>query len=97
MPEVRPAVTVTGIAWLDISGFVNHAPDMHSIKISSKVDSDTWNELKALAAESHQNVSGLLTEAIREYVTRKRIRPVVLKHLEQSITENEVLGKLLAK
>ena len=65
---------------------------MQSIKISSKVDEETWNELKALAAETHQNVSGLLTEAIREYVSRKRARPVVLKHLEQSIADNEALG-----
>jgi predicted transcriptional regulator len=70
---------------------------MHSIKISSKVDEATWNELKALAAETHQNVSGLLTEAIQEYVSRKRVRPVVLKYLEQSIAENEELGRLLAK
>ena len=70
---------------------------MQSIKISSKVDEDTWNELKALAAETHQNVSGLLTEAIREYISRKRVRPVVLTHLEQSIVENEELGRLLAK
>ena len=70
---------------------------MESIKISSKVDEDTWNDLKALAAETHQNVSGLLTEAIRDYVKRKRLRPEVLTHLEQSIAENEELGKLLAK
>ena len=70
---------------------------MHNIKISSKVDEATWNELKALAAETHQNVSGLLTEAIREYISRKRVRPVVLTHLEQSIDENKELGRLLAK
>ena len=70
---------------------------MQSIKISSKVDEDTWNELKALAAETHQDVSGLLSEAIQEYVARKRVRPVVLKHLEQSLTENEELGSLLAR
>lgn len=70
---------------------------MQSIKISSKVDEAIWNELKALAAETHQNVSGLLTEAISEYVTRKRVRPEVLKHLDQSIADNEKLGKLLAK
>jgi len=70
---------------------------MQSIKISSRVDEDIWNELKALAAETHQNVSGLLTEAIRDYVQRKRVRPVVLNHLEQSMSENEALGKLLAK
>ena len=82
---------------LDISGYVNHSGCMQSIKISSKVDEDIWNELKALASETHQNVSGLLTEAIRDYVQRKRVRPVVLNHLEASMTENGALGKLLAK
>jgi predicted transcriptional regulator len=70
---------------------------MQSIKISSKVDEDTWNELKALARETHQSVSGLLTEAIRDYVRRKRVRPEVLDHLEKSMDENAELGKLLAK
>jgi predicted transcriptional regulator len=80
-----------------MSGFVKHPGHMESIKISSKVDEDTWNELKALARETHQNVSGLLTEAIRDYVRRKRVRPEVLKHLGDSIEENEELGRLLAK
>lgn len=70
---------------------------MPSIKISSKVDQATWNELKALATESHQNLSGLLTEAIVEYIARKRVRPVVLNQLEQSLAENAELGKLLAR
>lgn len=70
---------------------------MPSIKISSKVDQATWNELKALATESHQNLSGLLTEAIVEYIARKRVRPVVLNQLEQSLAENAELGKLLAQ
>jgi len=70
---------------------------MQNIKISSKVDEDAWIELKALAQESHQSVSGVLTEAIREYVRRRRIRPEVLAHLKDSMDENEVLGQLLAK
>jgi predicted transcriptional regulator len=70
---------------------------MQNIKISSKVDEAVWNELKALSRERHQNVSGLLTEAISEYVQRKRVRPEVLSHLEDSMDENEELGKLLAQ
>jgi len=70
---------------------------MASIKISSKVDETAWEEFKALARESHQNVSGLLTEAIRDFVRRKRVRPVVLKHLDDSIADNEELGLLLAE
>ncbi|MCG6888532.1 MAG: hypothetical protein LJE92_03005 [Gammaproteobacteria bacterium] len=70
---------------------------MQNIKISSKVDEAVWEELKALARESHQNVSGLLTEAISEYVRRKRVRPVVLNHLDDSMNQNDELGKLLAR
>ena len=70
---------------------------MQNIKISSKVDEVIWNDLKSLAKEQHQNVSGLLTEAIREYVERKRVRPAVLTHLETSMEQNQELGKLLAK
>ena len=70
---------------------------MAAIKISSKVEEVTWNELRALAEESHQNISGLLTEAIADYVRRRRVRPVVLNHLESSIADNEELGRLLAQ
>jgi hypothetical protein len=70
---------------------------MKAIKISSKVDEAAWEELRKLARESHQNISGLLSEAIREYVVRRRVRPTVLKHLEDSIADNERLGRLLAE
>ena len=70
---------------------------MASIKVSSKVDEAVWNELRALAQESHQSISGLLTDAIREYVRRRRVRPEVLRHLEESMTEHEKLGRLLAE
>lgn len=70
---------------------------MSTIKISSKVEEAAWNELKAAARESHQNVSGLLSEAISDYLQRRRIRPTVINHLNDSIRENEELGKLLAK
>jgi len=70
---------------------------MATIKISSKVEEQLWEELRMLAKESHQNVSGLLTEAISDYLQRRRIRPVVLDHLSDSMTENDELGQLLAK
>lgn len=70
---------------------------MAAIKVSSKVEASVWEEFKDLADESHQNISGLLTEAIREYLQRRRVRPVVKRHLEDSIVENEKLGRLLAR
>jgi predicted transcriptional regulator len=70
---------------------------MAPIKISSKVEAEVWEALKALATESHQNISGMLTEAIREYVSRRRVRPVVLEELEDSMDEHDKLGRLLAE
>lgn len=56
-----------------------------------------WNDLRALAAESHQKISGLLSEAIRDYLARRRVRPDVLRHLEDSMREHEDLGRRLAR
>jgi hypothetical protein len=70
---------------------------MSAVKISSKIDEKVWRDLKAMAKETHQNVSGLLTEAVREYMQRRRVRPVVMRHLEASMEENKELGRLLAQ
>lgn len=70
---------------------------MPDVKISSKVDRRAWRELRTLADESHQNISGVLTEAIREYVARRRVRPEVLSHLEDSMREHAELGRRLAE
>ena len=70
---------------------------MSMIKISSKVDETVWNDLRALAGETDRHISGVLTEAISEYVRRRRVRPAVLDQLEASIKDNEELGRLLAK
>jgi hypothetical protein len=70
---------------------------MANIKISSKIDEAVWEDLKLLAHESHQNISGLLTEAVSDYLRKRRMRPIVNDHLKDSIRENDELGKLLAK
>jgi predicted transcriptional regulator len=70
---------------------------MASIKISSKVEQAEWKALQDLARESHQSISGLLTEAIADYVRKRRLRPAVMDHLEDSIQENEELGSRLAR
>ena len=69
---------------------------MAMTKISSKVDEHTWAELREMASETHQTVSGLLSEAIKEYLQRRRVRPEVVSHLRDSLDDNEKLGKLLA-
>ena len=72
-------------------------PFMATIKISSKVEEQVWQEFKQLARESHQDVSGLLNDAIRDYLQRRGVRPTVIAHLDDSLRENDKLGHLLAK
>jgi len=70
---------------------------MAKIKISSKVEQREWEALQALAQESQQSIAGLLSEAVADYVHKRRLRPVVLSHLEASMNENEELGQRLAR
>ena len=70
---------------------------MAKIKISSKVEQREWEALQAIAYESNQSIAGLLSEAVADYVRKRRLRPEVLSHLEDSINENETLGYLLAE
>lgn len=70
---------------------------MATVKMSSVVDQEVWGEFKELARESHQSISGLLTEALKEYLARKRLRPVVMSELEAAMRENQRLGELLAE
>jgi predicted transcriptional regulator len=95
----QPAVALARrdvLLYLDTSGRKAGA-EMATIKISSKIEESVWEDLKNLAAENHRNISGVLTEAIADYVRRHRVRPEVLSHLEDSIRDNEELGRLLAR
>lgn len=68
---------------------------MAAIKISSKVEEAEWQALQALARESHQSISGLLTEAISDYLRKRRLRPEIRMHLQESLQSNGELVEQL--
>lgn len=70
---------------------------MPDVKIHSSVEKRVWSDLRALASESHDSISSLLTRAIEEYVARRRVRPEVLRHLEDSMRDHRDLGRRLAR
>ena len=70
---------------------------MTAIKISLKVEEAAWKELRVLARESKRSVSELVSEAVEEYLAQRRVRPNVLRHLEDSMRENEKFGRRLAQ
>jgi hypothetical protein len=70
---------------------------MAKIKISSKVEQREWEALQAIAYESKQSIAGLLSEAVADYVRKRRLRPEVFSHLDDSMSENQELGQRLAR
>lgn len=67
------------------------------MKISSKMKASTWKALQEESRENNRSISGLLCEAVEEYLARRRLRETVLKAADESMRENEELGALLAK
>ena len=66
-----------------------------AIKISTTVDEKVWEEFKELSDETHQSITGLLTEALKDFVRKKRVRPVFIEQMGKSIEENEKICHLL--
>jgi predicted transcriptional regulator len=65
--------------------------------MSSLVEQEVWEDFRELARESNQSISGLLTEALREYLSRRRVRPAVMSELDASMRRHQRLGELLAE
>lgn len=66
-------------------------------KISTIVDKKVWDEFKAFSHESHQNISGLMNEAMQEFLNKKKVRPTFLKCTLDSLAENQDLLRRLSK
>jgi len=61
------------------------------------MDEKVWKALQKVSQETHQSLSGLLSEAVEDYLKRRTMRADVMKHLDDSIRDNEELAQLLAK
>jgi hypothetical protein len=70
---------------------------MTAIKISSKIEAKAWRELQLMARESHQSIAGLLTEAVSDYLRKRRIRPDVVATMDRLLDEHAELARLLAR
>lgn len=70
---------------------------MNFKKFATQVDADVLEELKKYAAESDRSISGIVSESIREYLAKVRVRPVFRSALEEVLNSNEELLKRLAK
>ena len=67
------------------------------VKFASQIEDKALKELKKYADESNRSISGVLTEAVEQYLERARVRPAFRDAVDKVLDENEELLKHLAK
>jgi hypothetical protein len=70
---------------------------MALVRMEADIDQRVWEDFREFALESDQCTSTLLTAALREFLARRSVRPVVMSELEASIRQNRRLGESLAQ
>jgi hypothetical protein len=68
---------------------------MKPVKFSTQVDAEVLRELRAVAEETGQSISTLVTEALAAHLQRVRVRPAFRNAMEEVMDEHaEVLRRL---
>jgi hypothetical protein len=67
------------------------------IKFSSKMEREVLEALRAHAADEGRTLASLLTEAVRDYLAKKRVRPAFREAAEAVLVEHDELLARLAK
>jgi predicted transcriptional regulator len=70
---------------------------MKAVKFATQIDSKVAKEIRAFAAESDRSISGIVSEALEEYLQRRRIRPAFRHAMEEVLLEDAELLQRLAK
>ena len=64
-------------------------------KFSSKMDEETLNNLREFAHQENRDISSLLTEAVKEFLNKKRIKPIFQEMADEAFEEfDEALVEL---
>jgi hypothetical protein len=70
---------------------------MKSVKFATIVDAAVLKEVREYAKEADKSLSGIVTEALAQYVAYVRVRPAIKSAMDQVLDENEELLKRLAR
>ena len=70
---------------------------MKAKKFATQIDEKVLKDLKAHASTSGISISKIITEAVRDYINKVKVRPAFKSAMDDVINENEELLKRLAK
>jgi predicted transcriptional regulator len=66
-------------------------------KFATQIDEKILNDLKKYAKDSDRSISGVVTEAVKTYLDRQRVRPAFTKAMDEVLKDHEELLRRLAK
>lgn len=75
---------------------MNHAP-MKLKKFATQIDESTLEDLRAYARETGRSISGVVSEAVGEYLKRASVRPAFRDAMDEVLADHAELLKRLAK
>ncbi len=70
---------------------------MKAVKFATQLDAQVATDLRAYAAEADRSISGIVNEAVAEYLQRRRVRPAFRAALDEVLSDHEELLGRLAK
>lgn len=70
---------------------------MKAIKFATQIDEKVLSELRSYAKSSGRSISGLVSEAVGEYLDKVKVRPVFRDAMDEVLEEHSELLTRLAK
>jgi len=71
--------------------------DMKAKKFATQIDETALEELRSYAKSTGRSISGVVSEAIEEYLKRARVRPAFRNAMGETLEDNAELLERLAK
>jgi hypothetical protein len=75
---------------------MNHT-EMKQIKFATQIEESTLEDLRAYAKSTGRSISGVVTEAVGEYLNRASVRPAFRNAMSEVLEDHDELLNRLAK
>ena len=70
---------------------------MKAKKFATQIDETTLEELRSYAKSTGRSISGVVSEAVEEYLNRAKVRPAFRDAMSEVLDDNAELLERLAK
>lgn len=66
-------------------------------KFATQIDETVLKDLKSYAKKTDRSISGIVSEAVKEYIAKAQVRPAFRSAMDEVLEEHAELLKRLAK